>query len=123
MEADLNELLYRMLVPQMTQKEKSKCYGHMLSVLMDDPSRVSYLTGNPMLLGKVALIDMWFLTMFHVCLHHVCTHLGGQSSATSMSWHVYLRQIDAHQSTYSSHRSPTPFLGFQQRRRHGRRAI
>jgi hypothetical protein len=64
MEADLNELLYRMPVLQMTQKEKSECYGRMLSVLMDDPSRVSYATGNPMHLGKVAPVDVWFLTIF-----------------------------------------------------------
>jgi hypothetical protein len=64
MEADLNELLYRMPVPQMTQKEKSECYGRMLSVLMDDPSGVSYATGNPMHLDQVAPVDVLLFTMF-----------------------------------------------------------
>ena len=64
MEADMNELFFRMPVPQMTPKEKSECYGRMLSVLMDDPSQMSYVTGKPMHLGQGALVDVWFLTMF-----------------------------------------------------------
>jgi hypothetical protein len=64
MEADLKKLLYRMPVPQMTQKEKRQCNGHMLSVLMDDPSQVNYATGNPMHLDQVAPVDVGFLTMF-----------------------------------------------------------
>jgi len=62
-ENEMEDLFYHMLVPQMTRREKSRIYGIMFARFIDNPS-VSFATGNPRLLGKIAPVDMWFLTFF-----------------------------------------------------------
>jgi hypothetical protein len=36
----------------------------MFSRFIDDPNCVSFATGNPKMLGKIAPADMWFLNLF-----------------------------------------------------------
>ncbi len=63
-ENEMDELLYSMVVPQISRKEKSRIYGLMFSRLLDDPDCVSFATGNPQMLGKLDPVDVWFLTFF-----------------------------------------------------------
>jgi hypothetical protein len=61
---EMDGLFYNMIVPQMTRREKAMIYGIMFARFMDDDDCVSFATGNPRMLGRVAAVDIWFLTFF-----------------------------------------------------------
>jgi hypothetical protein len=64
---DMNDLFAEVQLPELSAKEKSINYGHMLSKSLDDSTCVSYTTTNPKLLGCVAAGNVWFLTFFFLC--------------------------------------------------------
>ncbi len=86
----------------------------MLSVLMDDPSRVSYARSNPLLLRNVAPVN----APHHVCVCHTQTHPWWQPLATGLHWHVHLWKINANWGPNSAHCPPASFFCIQEQGQH-----
>ncbi len=75
-ENEMEGLFYHMQVPQMSHQEKSQIYGIMFSRFIEDPLCVSFVTGNPKMLSRVAPVDVWFLTFFAFV---TCRHVKGDN--------------------------------------------
>lgn len=60
----IEDMLAEINLPEMSLREKTAMYTRMLDNFLNDTTGISFACSNRQLLGRIAPLDLWFLTFF-----------------------------------------------------------